>query len=132
MFSQQKMKTKKNKNNCKPISKSVRNSFIWIIINSLLLINLSNFNLEVPSSERHDEAIFTSNTLSNLEQNFNERHSRSKILEKYNISKITALLEYQNLFTPDETEVISLIQNSLSVYSSTQNNHSLRSPPYKA
>lgn len=124
------MKNKINKNKNRFNQKPLRNSIIWVIINSLLFINLSILNTENIQSERHNEAVVSANTLSNLEQNLSERNSRSKILEKYNLSEITASLESQNLLTPDEAEFINLTQASLSVYSSTQNNHSLRSPPF--
>lgn len=130
MFSKQRMKNKINKNRNRFNHKPLRNSIIWVIINSLLFINLSILNTENLQSERRNEAVVSANTLSNLEQNLSERNSRSKILEKYNLSEITASLESQNLLTPDEAEFINLTQASLSVYSSTQNNHSLRSPPF--
>lgn len=123
------MKNKINKNKNRFNQKPLRNSIIWVIINSLLFINLSILNTENIQSERHNEAVVSAITLSNLEQNLSERNSRSKVLEKYNLSEITASLESQNLLTPDEAEFINLTQASLSVYSSTQNNHSLRSPP---
>lgn len=123
------MKNKINKNKNRFNQKPLRNSIIWVIINSLLFINLSILNTENIQSERHNEAVVSAITLSNLEQNLSERNSRSKVLEKYNLSEITASLGSQNLLTPDEAEFINLTQASLSVYSSTQNNHSLRSPP---
>lgn len=123
------MKNKINKNKNRFNQKPLRNSIIWVIINSLLFINLSILNTENIQSERHNEAVVSAITLSNLEQNLSERNSRSKVLEKYNLSEITASLESQNLLTPDEAEFINLTQASLSIYSSTQNNHSLRSPP---
>lgn len=123
------MKSKLITYNSVPVRKQIRNSIIWMIITSLFFINLITLNSESPQTERHDEAIFTTNILSNLEQNLSERNSRSKSLEKYHFNEITASLVSQNLITPDESEFINLTQGFLSIYSSTQNNHSLRSPP---
>ncbi len=129
MFTGSKMKNKLITYNLMPVGKQIRNSIIWMIITSLFFINLITFNTESPQPERNNEAVFTINTLTNLEQNLSERNSRIKSLEKYHFNEITASLVSQNLITPDESEFINLAQGFLSIYSSTQNNHSLRSPP---
>ncbi len=110
----------------------MRKSLIWLTINAIFLFSLSNIEqgIVLSGSENHN-AVFISYTNQNsVEQNFNERNLRQKNSENFRIAidPIFCSIPIQFEF-PDTYPIINLTRSFGSIFISSDNNHSLRSPP---
>lgn len=112
-------------------SRLLKKTIIWSIINSILFFNFLSFNQEHSvSTFAKQSAAYISNTFQNiLEQNYNERNFRQKSSENYNTNFLLISVLLQDLRNPFNYQTIYLSKSSGSIFTSTQNNHSLRSPP---
>jgi len=112
--------------------KLMRKALIWLTINAVLLFSLSSIEqgIVLSDSDNHS-AVFISYTNQNsVEQNLNERNLRQKNSENFRIAIDPIFCSTSNqLEFPDFYQVINFIRSFGSIFISSDNNHSLRSPP---
>lgn len=108
----------------------MRKAIIWSIINSIIFFSLLSFEQEYFTNTAKQNDAYISVAVQNiLEQNYNERNIRHKSSEKLNFNEILFALLNIDLSSPNDFQTIFIVKSFGSIFISSQNNHSLRSPP---
>ncbi len=111
-------------------SVTMRKAIIWSIINSIIFFSLLSFEQEYFTNTAKQNDAYISVAVQNiLEQNYNERNIRHKSSEKLNFNEILFALSNIDLSSPNDFQTIFIVKSFGSIFISSQNNHSLRSPP---
>lgn len=111
-------------------SVTMRKAIIWSIINSIIFFSLLSFEQEYFTNTAKQNDAYISLAVQNiLEQNYNERNIRHKSSEKLNFNEILFALSNIDLSSPNDFQTIFIVKSFGSIFISSQNNHSLRSPP---
>ncbi len=111
-------------------SVTMRKAIIWSIINSIIFFSLLSFEQEYFTNTAKQNDAYISVAVQNiLEQNYNERNIRHKSSEKLNFNEILFALLNIDLSSPNDFQTIFIVKSFGSIFISSQNNHSLRSPP---
>ncbi|HMN48997.1 MAG TPA: hypothetical protein PKD67_07685 [Ignavibacteriaceae bacterium] len=109
---------------------TMRKAIIWSIINSIIFFSLLSFEQEYFTNTAKQNDAYISVAVQNiLEQNYNERNIRHKSSEKLNFNEILFALSNIDLSSPNDFQTIFIVKSFGSIFISSQNNHSLRSPP---
>ena len=109
---------------------TMRKAIIWSIINSIIFFSLLSFEQEYFTNTAKQNDAYISLAVQNiLEQNYNERNIRHKSSEKLNFNEILFALSNIDLSSPNDFQTIFIVKSFGSIFISSQNNHSLRSPP---
>ncbi len=112
--------------------KLMRKSLIWLTINAIFLFSLSNFEQGIvqSSSENHSAVFISYANQNSIEQNLNERNLRQKNSENFKIATHPIFCSVSNQIEfPSIYQLINLTRSFGSIFISSDNNHSLRSPP---
>lgn len=111
-------------------SVTMRKAIIWSIINSIIFFSLLSFEQEYFTNTAKQNDAYISVAVQNiLEQNYNERNIRHKSSEKLNFNELLFALLNIDLSSPNDFQTIFIVKSFGSIFISSQNNHSLRSPP---
>ncbi len=111
-------------------SVTMRKAIIWSIINSIIFFSLFSFEQGYfTNTAKQNDAYITLAVQNILEQNYNERNIRHKSSEKLNFNEILFAPSNENLSSLNDFQTIFIVKSFGSIFISSQNNHSLRSPP---
>jgi hypothetical protein len=108
----------------------MRKAIIWSIINSIIFFSLFNVEQEyIANAAKHNDAYISVAVQNILEQNYNERNIRQKSSERINFNEILFVPSKTFLSSTNDFQTIFIVKSFGSIFISSQNNHSLRSPP---
>jgi hypothetical protein len=104
---------------------------IWLTINSIVFITFLNILPEnsFPNFDKQNDTFVTYTVQNTLEQNYNQRNFRYRNFDKFSFNNQIIKAQSQDLTEPNACQKIFIVKSFGSSFISSQNNHSLRSPP---